>query len=88
VQIAFEGMKQSRAGELALSAAREVEAPDGYSVELAGTTRVINEAFSDLSLAGWIAVVLVYMVMAIQYESLLYPSDSHVHPSAWRESGR
>jgi HAE1 family hydrophobic/amphiphilic exporter-1 len=73
VQIAFEGMKQSRAGELALSAAHEVEAPEGYSVELAGTTRVINEAFSDLSLAGWIAVVLVYMVMAIQYESLLYP---------------
>lgn len=73
VQIAFEGMKQSHAGELALAAAREVEAPDGYSVELGGTTRVVNEAFSELSLAGWIAVVLVYMVMAVQYESLLYP---------------
>lgn len=73
VQVAFEGMKQSQAGELALSAAREVEAPEGYSVELAGTTRVINEAFSDLSLAGWLAVVLVYMVMAIQYESLFHP---------------
>ncbi len=44
-----------------------------YSVELGGTTRVVNEAFSELSLAGWIAVVLVYMVMAVQYESLLYP---------------
>ncbi len=73
VQIAFEGMKLSQAGSLALSAAHEVEAPDGCSVELAGVSRVINEAFSDLGLAGWLAVVLVYMVMAIQYESLLYP---------------
>jgi HAE1 family hydrophobic/amphiphilic exporter-1 len=33
----------------------------------------MNEAFSGLSLAGWLAVVLVYAVMAAQFESLVHP---------------
>lgn len=73
VRIAFRGVKFSRAGELALAAAREVEAPPGIDVVLGGSKRAIDESLSELKLALWLAVVLVYMVMAVQYESLLYP---------------
>ncbi len=73
VRVAFRGMKLSHAGELALAAAREVEAPPGIEVVLGGSKRAIDESLSELKLALWLAVVLVYMVMAVQYESFLYP---------------
>jgi HAE1 family hydrophobic/amphiphilic exporter-1 len=71
--IAFRDVKFSQAGELALAAAREVEAPSGVDLALGGATRAIDEAMSELTLALCLAAVLVYMVMAVQYESLLYP---------------
>jgi len=73
IDIAFRGIKLSHAGDLALAAAREVEAPPGVDLALGGATRAIDEAMSELTLALWLAAVLVYMVMAVQYESLLYP---------------
>ena len=36
-------------------------------------SRVLDEALDDMAFVGLLAVVLVYMVMAIQYESLVYP---------------
>ncbi|MGI5901494.1 MAG: efflux RND transporter permease subunit [Desulfitobacteriia bacterium] len=47
--------------------------PDKYSYEIGGEQQEMVEAFSDLGLALVLAVVLVYMVMAAQFESLLYP---------------
>jgi len=73
IDIAFRGMKLSQAGDLALAAAREVEAPADVDLALGGATRAIDEAMSELTLALCLAAVLVYMVMAVQYESLLYP---------------
>ncbi len=73
IDIAFRDVKFSQAGELALAAAREVEAPSGVDLALGGATRAIDEAMSELTLALCLAAVLVYMVMAVQYESLLYP---------------
>ncbi len=46
--------------------------PAGYSVEYGGEAREMNEAFSGLYFALALSVVLVYMVMAAQFESLLY----------------
>jgi len=44
-----------------------------YSVDLAGTNEEIMEAFSSLLLALGIGVLLVYMIMAAQFESLIHP---------------
>lgn len=46
---------------------------DGYSIKFTGEDEQMVEAFSDLTLALILAIFLVYMVMAIQFESLVYP---------------
>lgn len=50
-----------------------LELPADYRVEIAGDALEMNEAFSGLITALILAIVLVYMVMASQFESLLYP---------------
>ncbi len=47
--------------------------PEGYTVEFGGENKMMMEACADLSLVLVFAVVLVYMVMAAQFESLLHP---------------
>lgn len=47
--------------------------PEGYTVELTGENEEINSALMDLILAMAMAVVLIYMIMAAQFESLKYP---------------
>ena len=49
------------------------EMPKGYSYELGGENEQAIEAFKNLALALVLAIVLVYMVLASQFESLLYP---------------
>ena len=46
---------------------------EGYTINLTGENEQMTEAFSSLTLALILAVFLVYMVMAIQFESLVYP---------------
>ncbi len=46
---------------------------NGYHVEFQGENEDILAAVNDLVIAGLIAIALVYMVMAIQFQSLLYP---------------
>lgn len=50
-----------------------IELPSGYTLEYGGEYEDMMEAFGDLGFALALAVVLVYMVMASQFESLLYP---------------
>lgn len=45
----------------------------GYNVEFVGENEEIMKAVSDLTIAGIVAILLVYMIMAIQFQSLLYP---------------
>jgi len=47
--------------------------PDGYTAELGGQAEDMAESFGDLGLAMLLAIVLVYMVMAAQFESLFHP---------------
>ncbi|RJE47632.1 MULTISPECIES: efflux RND transporter permease subunit [unclassified Dehalobacter] len=47
--------------------------PDNYTYEMGGQQQEMVDAFSDLYLALGLAVILVYMVMASQFESLVYP---------------
>ncbi|PKK93892.1 MAG: AcrB/AcrD/AcrF family protein [Tenericutes bacterium HGW-Tenericutes-6] len=46
---------------------------NGYNVTFQGENEEILEAVSELALASIVAILLVYMVMAIQFQSLLYP---------------
>lgn len=45
----------------------------GYRITLAGENEDILQAVTDLALAAIVAILLVYMVMAIQFQSLVYP---------------
>ncbi|MDX9691713.1 MAG: efflux RND transporter permease subunit, partial [Acholeplasmataceae bacterium] len=45
----------------------------GYRVTLAGENEDILQAVGELGLAALVAILLVYMVMAIQFQSLIYP---------------
>lgn len=45
----------------------------GYYVTLQGESEEILKAVSELSVAAIVAILLVYMIMAIQFQSLVYP---------------
>ena len=51
----------------------EYEMPEGYYYDIVGENEDMMEAFMQLSLALILAVVLIYMVMAAQFESLIHP---------------
>lgn len=51
----------------------DVILPSGYTIEFGGSNQEMVEAFTNLALALALAVVLVYMVMASQFEALLHP---------------
>ncbi|SFR14114.1 efflux RND transporter permease subunit [Desulfoscipio geothermicus] len=47
--------------------------PPGYFIEYGGQNEEMMKAFGNLGLALILAIVLVYLVMVAQFESLLYP---------------
>ncbi|MFR9566693.1 MAG: efflux RND transporter permease subunit, partial [Rikenellaceae bacterium] len=49
------------------------QSPDGVSIEVGGTIEDQQESFSDMTLLFLLIVILVYIVMATQFESLLFP---------------
>ncbi|BCJ87814.1 efflux RND transporter permease subunit [Effusibacillus dendaii] len=51
----------------------ELPVPDGYTVSLGGQTNDLNDSFKSLGLAMPLAIVLIYIVMASQFESLFSP---------------
>lgn len=51
----------------------ELILPPQYKVSKAGQAMDMAESFADLAVALLAAILFVYMVMAIQYESLLHP---------------
>jgi HAE1 family hydrophobic/amphiphilic exporter-1 len=51
----------------------DYQMPSGYFLEYGGAYKQMKESFSTLALALLIGILLVYMVMASQFESLLYP---------------
>ncbi len=52
---------------------RSYELLAGYSYEFGGENEEIESAFYDLRLALILAVVLVYMILASQFESIIHP---------------
>jgi len=47
--------------------------PDGYTYEVIGENKELTDSFKDLGLALVLAILLVYMILAAQFESLLHP---------------
>ncbi|HWR61459.1 MAG TPA: efflux RND transporter permease subunit [Clostridia bacterium] len=47
--------------------------PEGYTVTLGGSNEMMNDTFRSLGMAILLAIVLVYLVMAAQFESLVDP---------------
>ncbi len=68
-----EGMSGSEAQKLVENAMADFELPDGCHYEFGGMMEMMNESFSSLTTAMIVAVLLVYMIMASQFESLRYP---------------
>lgn len=68
-----EGMSGSEAQKLVEAAMADFMLPDGCYYEFGGMMEMMNESFSSLTTAMIVAVLLVYMIMASQFESLRYP---------------
>jgi HAE1 family hydrophobic/amphiphilic exporter-1 len=51
----------------------EMKLPSGYSFQFSGMADVMKESFANLLFALVLAVAVVYMVLASQFESFLYP---------------
>ncbi|RCX15448.1 HAE1 family hydrophobic/amphiphilic exporter-1 [Anaerobacterium chartisolvens] len=56
-----------------MEAVGEIPLPEGYSLTFAGQNKQIEDSFTSLGLALLLSIVLIYMVMAAQFESLLQP---------------
>ncbi|MDD4775262.1 MAG: efflux RND transporter permease subunit, partial [Syntrophomonas sp.] len=52
---------------------KNIELPVGYTVEYTGANEDMMESFSSLAMALLLALILVYAVMAVQYESFFNP---------------
>lgn len=51
----------------------KIDLPDGYKIQHTGEAEQMKDAFKQLMLALLLAIALVYMVMAAQFESLINP---------------
>lgn len=60
-------------GNQAMKIIDQMNFPDGYTVTLGGSNEMMNDTFKSLGLAIILAVILVYLVMAAQFESLVDP---------------
>jgi HAE1 family hydrophobic/amphiphilic exporter-1 len=51
----------------------KMKVPERYAVKLAGESEEVKESFNSLQFAFMLSIVLVYMIMAAQFESLYQP---------------
>lgn len=51
----------------------KLDLPRGFTIEFGGESKDMNESFGQLGFALLLAVVLIYMVMASEFESLKHP---------------
>lgn len=73
VQARLHGIDLGEARRRVDSIVSRLELPDGTVARLAGVHDTIGEALDELSMVLVLAILLVYMVMAAQFESFLYP---------------
>ncbi len=57
----------------AMRLVEQMQLPLGYTVRVTGTAALMQEVFDELKLVLLLAALLIYLVMAAQFESLLHP---------------
>ncbi len=73
VSTVVDGVPMSQVVADAQAQLNTMHLPAGVTIELAGSFEDQQDSFSDLLLLGVLIVLLVYMVMAAQFESFTYP---------------
>jgi len=56
-----------------LAKAASIKLPDGVTVSPAGRLKMQSESFGNLGTALWFSVILIYAILAILFNSLIYP---------------
>lgn len=69
----FNGYDTSQVQQLVQEKLNSYVFPNNYTYEFGGTMQMMNESFSNLAVVLAVAVLLVYMIMASQFESVIYP---------------
>ncbi len=52
---------------------KTIDLPEGFSINIAGDWEQQQESFQSLKIGFFMAILLMYMIMASQFESLLHP---------------
>jgi HAE1 family hydrophobic/amphiphilic exporter-1 len=74
VKYAFdESLKVGNAQKIAEDITASMEIPEGVNVSFGGVSEFLTEGFNDLYFAAALAVFIVYFIMAVQFESFIYP---------------
>lgn len=73
VSTAVQGVPMSEVVVPAQAAIEGMDLPQGISIDLAGSYEDQQESFTDLLTLAVLIVILVYIVMAAQFESYTYP---------------
>jgi HAE1 family hydrophobic/amphiphilic exporter-1 len=60
-------------GDEVQKALDKYECPEGYSIEMSGEDETINDAMEQVLLMLLLAVILIYLIMVAQFQSLLSP---------------
>ncbi|MCL2874592.1 MAG: efflux RND transporter permease subunit [Defluviitaleaceae bacterium] len=69
----LDGISAGHAEAAMRSALSTIIMPSGYEWRLTGEAQQMNETFGGLQLALIMSILLIYMIMAAQFESLIYP---------------
>ena len=73
VSAVVDGVPMSQVVEAAETEIDNLHLPPGISITLSGSYEDQQDSFSDLMLLGILIIILVYIVMAAQFESFTYP---------------
>ncbi len=73
IQMQYGDLDLGTATEMALTDLEGIALPDGYQIEPSGSFNLMGDVLDELALVIIMAALLVYLVMAAQFESLLHP---------------
>lgn len=73
VSAVVDGVPMSQVVADAEAQMNSIDMPPGISIQIAGSYEDQQDSFGDLLLLGLLIIILVYIVMAAQFESLTYP---------------
>jgi hydrophobic/amphiphilic exporter-1 (mainly G- bacteria), HAE1 family len=73
IEIQYSEIDLGTATNEAMEIVDDLNLPPGYEIKAAGSSTLMDDVLSELQLVLVVAALLVYLVMAAQFESLLHP---------------